>query len=286
MPSSDETLRVATCQFPVCGDARANGRYVRRFMRRAAAQGADVVHLSEAALSGYGGWDVPDFGDYDWEALRLEMHAIQSLSDELSLWVILGSAHYLCAGEKPTNCLYVIDPRGEIVDRYDKSMLTGGDEDHYTAGDHLVTLMLKGIMCGLAICYDNCYPEVYNAYRHAGVEVMFHSFYNARFDGPNILDVSTPAQIRCRAMDNVMWVAANNSSARHSCWATRFVRPDGSIAGQLKRHVAGMLVHDFPDPELVGWIHNLKMMKLAPDEVLHNGSPSDHPRAKDRRSLP
>jgi predicted amidohydrolase len=63
---------------------------------------------------------------------------------------------------------------------------------------------------------------------------IVHSFYNARFDGPNILDEYTPALLRCRAADNTMWVVANNSSARHSCWATRIVRPDGAVAGRLE----------------------------------------------------
>ena len=282
----NDRLRVATCQFPVCGNPRSNGRYVRRFVRKAATQGADVVHFSEAALSGYGGYDIPAFTECDWDLLRQETSAIQALARELSIWVILGSAHYLDSDEKPTNCLYVIDRSGQIVDRYDKSMLTGGDEEHYTPGDHLVTLTLKGIKCGLLICYDNCFPEMYNAYRHRGVELMFHSFYNARFDGPNILDEFTPAQILCRAADNVMWVVANNSSARHSCWPARYVRPDGSVASQLKRHVAGILYHDFPDATLKGWIHNNKIMKLAPDEVYHNGTPSNHPRAQIRTSLP
>ncbi len=279
-------LRVATCQFPVCSDPQQNGRYIRDFMKEAVDHEADVVHFSEAALSGYGGWDVSDLGDYDWVMLRKETQAIQTLARELGVWVILGSAHYLDINEKPTNCLYVVDQLGRIVDRYDKSMLTGGDVEHYTPGDHLVTLTLKGIKCGLLICYDSCFPEMYNAYRHLGVQLMFHSFYNARFDGPNILDEFMPAQIQCRAADNVMWVAASNSSARHSCWATRFVRPDGSVADQLKRHVAGILYHDFPDSTLKGWIHNNKVMKLAPDEVLHNGAPSSHPRAKDRTSPP
>jgi predicted amidohydrolase len=284
---SQEKLRIATCQFPVSGSPGANGRYVRKFMMEAVEQGADVVHFSEAALSGYaGGWDIPKAGTFDWDSLRIETRAIQELADSLSVWVILGSAHYLNAGEKPTNCLYVIDPAGKIVDRYDKSMLTGGDLEEYTAGDHLVTLTLKDIKCGLLICYDSCFPEMYNAYRHLGVQLMFHSFYNARFEGPNILDEFMPAQIQCRAADNVMWVVANNSSARHSCWPARIVRPDGSVASRLKRHVAGVLYHDFPDEELRGWIHNNKVMKLAPDEVYHNGTPSIHPRAVNRSATP
>ena len=282
----EERLRAATCQFPVGGDPRENGLYIRDLMREAAAQGADVVHFSEAALSGYAGWDVADFEDYDWDTLREETQSIQALARELSIWVILGSAHYLSPTEKPTNCLYVIDPSGQILDRYDKSMLTDGDQKYYTPGDYLVTLTLKGMQCGLLICYDSCFPEMYNAYRHMGVQLMFHSFYNARFNGPNILDEFIPAQIQCRAADNVMWVLANNSSAQHSCWSTCCVRPDGSVASRLKRHMTGILYHDFPDATLKGWIHNNKLMKLAPDEVFHNSTPSNHPRAKDRTSLP
>jgi predicted amidohydrolase len=282
----DQGLRVASCQFPVCGDPRRNSGYIRHYMRAAADKGADVVHFSEAALSGYGGVDIADFHQYSWDALRAETRAIQSLAAELGIWVLLGSAHYLSGDDKPTNCLYIIDRSGRIVDRYDKSMLTQGDQRFYSAGDHLVTLTLGGIRCGLLICYDSCYPEMYNAYRHQGVELMFHSFYNARHKGPDILDEFIPAQIQCRAADNTMWVVANNSSARHSCWSTRIVRPDGSVAQRLRRHIPGLLYHDFPDPTLKGWIHNRKVMRLAPDEVYHLGEPSSHPRASDRRSEP
>jgi len=45
-----------------------------------------------------------------------------------------------------------------------------------------------------------------------------------------------------------MWVVANNSCARHSCWPSMITRPDGSVAQRLKRHVPSILYHDFPDP--------------------------------------
>jgi predicted amidohydrolase len=282
----DGKLCIATCQFPVCGEPAANGRAIRRLIRRASEQGADLVHFSETALSGYGNVDVSDLSAYDWDALRRETAAVQRLAAERSLWVVLGSMHFVAEDVPPTNCLYVIDPSGEIVDRYDKCMLTGGDRKVYTAGDHPVILEIEGIRCGLLICYDSCYPEMYNRYVHRGVELVLHSFYNARHKGPDILDEFIPAQIQCRAADNAMWVVANNSSARHSCWASLIVRPDGSVAQQLKRHVSGLLLHRFPDPHLKGWIHNRKPFKAAPDEVYHLGAVSDHPRVRDHTALP
>jgi predicted amidohydrolase len=279
-------LRIATCQFPVTADVRANARFIRRQMRAAAQSRAHILHTSEAALSGYGGVDFPGFAGFDWDRLREETAAIRDLARGLALWVILGSAHYLSAREKPTNCLYLIDGRGRIVDRYDKSMLTTGDRKWYTPGNHPVTFTLEGITCGLMICYDSCFPEMYNRYRHAGVAITFHSYYNARHRGPDILDEIIPAQAQTRAADNTLWVVANNSCARHSCWPSMVIRPDGSVAQRAKRHVPGILYHDFPDPKLKGWLHNHKMMVLPRSEVYHNGRPSRHPRALNRQALP
>src|SRR4051794_3804747 len=114
----DGRLRLATCQFPVSADVRANGQWVRSQMRRAGEQGADLVHFSECALSGYAGVDLPSADDLDWDALRQETEAILALARDLKVWVVLGSTHRLSGDHKPHNCLYVIDPEGKVIDRY------------------------------------------------------------------------------------------------------------------------------------------------------------------------
>lgn len=289
--SSDDgpRLKVATCQFPVSGEIDENAKYIKDFIKQAAENEADIVHFSEAALSGYGGVDVPSFDSYDWDKLRAHTQEIMSLAKEHTIWVVLGSAHYLSDDEKPTNCLYIISNEGRIVDRYDKSMCTGGDLRVYSPGNHLVTIDLKGIRCGFLICYDSFFPEMYNVYRHRGVKVMFHSFYNARHQGKTILDEIIPAEIRVRASDNLMWVVANNSSAEHSSWPTCIARPDGSLTA-LDRGVPGSLYRTFPDKKVTdefrSWTHNNKTMVLPKDEVYHNGTPSNHPRATNPRALP
>jgi predicted amidohydrolase len=288
-PANRPGMKVATCQFPVSGDVVENATYIKDFIKKAAVNKADIVHFSEAALSGYAGVDIPNFDNYDWDKLRTHTQEIMGLARENGIWVVLGSAHYLCPEEKPTNCLYVISNEGKIVDRYDKSMCTGGDLKAYTPGNHLVTIDLKGFRCGFLICYDSCFPEMYNVYRHQGVEVVFHSFYNARHKGKTILDEIIPAEIRVRASDNLMWVIANNSSADHSAWPACIARPDGSLTS-LERGVPGILYRSFPDEktteEFPSWTHNNKAMVLPTFEVYHNGAPSDHPRATNRRALP
>ncbi|HVO09391.1 MAG TPA: carbon-nitrogen hydrolase family protein [Vicinamibacteria bacterium] len=278
-------LRVAACQFPVTRDVAANGRHVRRLLGRAAAGGAQLALFPEAALSGYGGFHFPSFAGYDWKRLRHETVAVQEAAAAARIRVLLGSAHWLSAREKPTNCLYLLDERGRIQDRYDKRMCTEEDRRVYTPGARSVRFTLAGVRCGVLVCYDGCYPELYAECRAAGVEVVLHAFHNAGFPGPNVLDQYKPALIRTRAADNALWVVAVNSSLRHSSWPTCIARPDGSLAAALRRHVTGVLFHDFPDLRLPGWLHNRRPLPVPP-VPLHNGHPSRSPRAVDPRSDP
>ena len=124
---AQENLKVATCQFPVTGDLKSNADYIKESIKEAAQNHADIVHFSEAALTGYPPGDIPSFENYNWEALRAETYEIMSLAKEKRIWVVLGSAHYLDEEEKPLNCLYIISSEGKIIGRYDKSMLTKGD---------------------------------------------------------------------------------------------------------------------------------------------------------------
>jgi deaminated glutathione amidase len=279
-------LKVASCQFPVSGDANSNAEYIKKYIRQAAENKADVIQFCEGALSGYAGCNFSSFEGYDWNALRGRTHEIMSLAKQCHIWVILGSSHYIAEDVKPTNCLYIISDQGEIVERYDKSMCTPTDLKYYTPGDRRVTVTLKGIKCGFLICYDICYPAMYNVYKHMDVELMFHSFHNASYDGPNILDEIKPAWIRARAADYQMWVVATNSSAKHSCWATCIASPAGAVVDSLQRHEPGVLYHEFPDKDYKGWLHTFTKMKLAENDIYHTGTPSNHPRATNPQAQP
>ena len=280
-------LKVASCQFPVTEDVRRNARFIRRYMKKAVSGGAHVLHTSEACLSGYAGTDFASFNGYAWDVLREETSRCRELASDLELWLILGSAHFLDNKIKPTNCLYIIDPKGRIADRYDKCMCTKGDQQFYSAGNRLVTRTIRGVKVGLAICYDVCYPQLYAAYRMKAVKLMLHSFYNARHDGKNSLDVLNVRQLPTRCADNLMWAVANNSSHPYSHWGTFIARPDATIPKQLVKNRPGMLIHDFPDElSAGGWIHNMMPMKLARGERLHFGTPSSHQRQEDGGSEP
>jgi predicted amidohydrolase len=113
--NSEEKLKVATCQFPVSGEIKSNANYIKRFIKEAAQNKSDIVHFSEAALSGYPPKDVPSFESLNWDDLRTQTHSIMSLARKHKIWVVLGSAHYISENEKPLNCLYIISDKGKQV---------------------------------------------------------------------------------------------------------------------------------------------------------------------------
>lgn len=286
-----KSLRVATCQFSVEPDIAHNRRAALRHIAHAADQGADVVHFSECALSGYAGVEFESIDALDWEQLEAATRDVMAAAKEHKVWVLLGSTHRL-AKHKPHNSIYVINPRGKIVDRYDKRFCTGlggkrptMDLSHYSPGNHAVTFRVKGITCGLLICYDYRFPELYREYKQLGVDVIFQSFHNARTtvvedQQYNIWRTIVPATMSCRAAENHFWVSANNSTTRPSRWGSFAVRPDGQIVGKLPLHKPGVLITDVVlDPSYFDapgpW------RESCMNGQLHSGTVVDDPRSAD-----
>jgi len=252
-------LTIATCQFPISADIDRNLGHILRQLKQAATKKADVVHFSEACLSGYAGRELTTFQGFDWEQLHESTEVVQATARKLGLWVILGSTHRLSGRHKPHNSLYIIDPQGQIADRYDKRFCCSGtdgkghDLKYYTPGNHFSTFDIKGIRCGTLICHDYRYPELYRQYKRLGVQLMFHSFHlgnvsrKRRQESHAMYNATVRGTMSAFAGANYMWISVNNTSARESCVASFFVTPDGLIAGRLRCNQAGILLNTLDD---------------------------------------
>lgn len=301
-------MKVATAQFGVSSDIAENLAAARRLMRQARADGADIVHFCEAALSGYAGVDFETFAGFDWDACQAATRAVAALAGELGLWTVIGSAHRLSQGHKPHNSVYVIDASGALVDRYDKRFCAGdaagrtGDLVHYTPGDHFVVFEIRGVRCGVLVCHDYRYPELYRAYHRLGVRLMFHGFHAGGLSAERFADmeagvgahlltggttlpaITMPAGMIASASNNNMWISCPNSSAPRSCWPSFFVRPDGVIIGALESETEGLL---FSEVDLCAEIYDstIAWRDRAIDGMLHSGEVVDDPRSGDRTVL-
>jgi predicted amidohydrolase len=279
-------IKVATCQFAVSGDVRRNGRTVRRLMAQAARAGADVACFPEVALTGYAaGTDLPNgWRGFDWDLLRGETESVLAEARRLGLWVVVGTSHPLGGSHRPHNSLYAISPAGRIVDRYDKRFCTGADLKFYSPGDHFSVFQINGVRCGMLVCYDVRFCELYREYKKLGVELMFHSFYNARAKGPTIHTIIMTRTVQAMAAMNYMFVSAPNACGYYGLWPSVFVQPDGKVASRLKWHRAGVAV-DVVDTRKKYYDASRLFRDRAMRGVLHSGTLVNDPRSKNRKSL-
>lgn len=262
-------LKVATCQFAVGRSVKRNSLAICKWLLKAKKAKADIVHFSECALSGYVGTDFPNFEGYDWGLLKEDTEKIMALAAKLKLWVVLGSTHKLTGPNKPYNSLYLINPDGRIVDRYDKRFCTPGDLRRLTPGDRFVNFVINGVKCSLLICFDLRFPELYRELYKQGVNCIFQSFYNARQKGPSIHTHIMRQTMQCRAATNHFWVSMTNSSGYYSPYPSCFIQPDGKIVRQLSANRPGLMINtvdlsrkfydpmaDFRDMAISGKLNN------------------------------
>jgi predicted amidohydrolase len=279
------TIKIATCQFSVSESIEKNSKFIQKFLKKAKKIDADIVHFSECALSGYGGVDFDSLEGYDWPLLIEETKKIMALAGELKLWVVLGSAHRLTSPNKPANSLYLINPQGQIENRYDKRFCTERDLTYYTPGNRFVTFELNGVKCALLICFDLRFPELYRELKKMDVQCIFQSFYNARQKEQSVHKHIIRQTMQANAASNYFWVSLANSSGTIAPYPSCFIQPDGEIIKQLKLNKPGIMVNTV-DTTLSFYDPSAKFRDLAMKGFMTNGPGQlDDPRSKDIKNL-
>ena len=288
-------LRIATCQFPVTSYIQDNLVCIIKQMETARRKGAHVASFPEYALTGSPGKDFKSFHDFNWDLLKKSARIIMESAGRLKLWVVLGSIHPLSGEKKPHNSAYVINAEGEIVDRYDKRFCTGdpmgktGNLRYHSPGSHFSVFDIRGIKCGILLCHDFRYCELYREYKKRGVRLLFILFANVvesegEADRYSAYRDVVPAALMTHSANNYIWISANNSSCRYSLHTSFFVRPDGVIEGKLPLHRSGILMSilntrdEFLDA-------SFPWRSRAMEGVLYSGNPINDSRSDSRKNL-
>ena len=120
-------------------------------------------------------------------------------------------------GELLYNTTVVFDPNGAEIARYRKIHLFDivtpdglgyRESATFKGGDRVVTFQAHGVTCGLAICYDIRFPELFLKLRQAGAEIIF---LPAAFTVPTGRD-HWEVLLRARAIETQSWIVAP------ACW--------------------------------------------------------------------
>ncbi len=188
-------------------------------IREAAAAGAqyvqtpemtNIMELSREKL----------FGAIAEEEKDICVAAFRKLARELKIHLHIGSLAIKVSPEKAANRAFVIDPRGEIVARYDKIHmfdvdLAGGESyresNNFRPGESAVAVDLPFARFGLTICYDLRFPALYRALAEAGATILTIPAAFTRQTG----EAHWHTLIRARAIENGSFVLAAAQGGAH-----------------------------------------------------------------------
>lgn len=224
-------LHLAAIQTNACHSPAENVERARAAVEQAARNGAQWVVLPEM---------FPKYGDLA-EAVQTaepifpdEPSRCGPLVRELSTWArnleIVLVAGSICeqsplnaaaTGAAIHNTQLVFDRTGKIVARYRKLHLfdvnvpgkvVSRESDHIAAGNQVVVETIDGVRCGLAICYDLRFPELFRAMRAAGTELILLPSAFTQVTG----EAHWTALVRARAIENQCFFVAANQCGVHT----------------------------------------------------------------------
>jgi predicted amidohydrolase len=188
--------------------------------------------------------------------------AFRTLARELGLYLHIGSLAIEVLPEKAMNRSFLIDPKGEIVARYDKIHmfdvdLAGGEsyrESHsYRPGELAVAADLPWGRIGLTICYDLRFPALYRALAEAGASFIAIPAAFTQQTGEAHWHILT----RARAIENGCFIFAAAQGGRHEHGRETFghsivVDPWGRVIAEGGSD-PGVIMADI-DPSLVATV--------------------------------
>src|SRR6188472_3753812 len=172
-------LTVAALQLAFSDDMVANIRAVGELVREAAAKGAEVVLPPEL-------FEGPYFCRVEDESLfatarptfeHPSVLAMQKLADELKIWI--PTSFFELDGPHHYNSLAMIGPDGKVAGVYRKSHIPDGpgyqEKFFFRPGNTgFRAFATSEAALGVAICWDQWFPEAARAMVLAGADVLFY----------------------------------------------------------------------------------------------------------------
>lgn len=208
------TLHAALIQLAAGPDKKSNLAKALRQIERASRTGARVVALPENFL--FRGSD-KEFKKIPEALTGPSLKALRAMAAARRIYLLAGSfAEAVSDSQKTYNTSCLIDPHGRIQSVYRKMHLFDVDlpgkrireSDRCLRGKKPVVGRIQAsgrtIRCGLSICYDLRFPELYRGYALRGAQVLFVPSNFTRHTGQDHWE----PLLRTRAIENQCFVLA------------------------------------------------------------------------------
>jgi deaminated glutathione amidase len=154
------------------------------------------------------------------EEADASLATLRELARKLEIYVHAGSLAIRLSNDKAANRSFLIDPKGEIVARYDKIHmfdvdLAGGESYresyNYRPGELAVLADLPWGRLGLTVCYDLRFPALYRALAEAGATMLTIPSAFTKQTG----EAHWHVLVRTRAIENGCFVFAAAQGGKH-----------------------------------------------------------------------
>jgi predicted amidohydrolase len=217
---SDGTFKAAMIQMRSGLTPSANIDDAARLIGEAKSAGADYVQTPEMTNI-LAAKREQLFSTITEEDSDPSLAAFRELARKESLYVHVGSLAIKISPERAANRSFLIDPKGEIVTRYDKIHMFDVDlangesyreSNSYGPGERAVLADLPWGRLGLTVCYDMRFPALYRALAEAGATMLAAPSAFTQQTGEaghwNVL-------LRARAIENGCFVFAAAQGGKH-----------------------------------------------------------------------
>lgn len=231
-------MKVKIFQFEVIdGDVKKNINKVSQLFMDTDLSDTNVVVLPEMWTSGY---DLGNIKEYAAKNLEPIKSKISKLARDNNVAIVAGSIPNTYGDSGVYNTAIVIDNRGELIHEYSKMHLVPmlNEPEHLVSGDTPAEVFnMNGEQCGVLICYDLRFPEVFRDLSLSGAKIIFvvAEWPSARTDHWITL-------LKARAIENQCYIVASNtigtqSNGTNFAGYSMIIDPFGEILAEASRDV-------------------------------------------------
>ena len=170
IPDTEGSIRVCSAQLSnVWENPEKTLDKAEGFIAHAANCGAQLICFPEQFATG---WD-PLSGKNVQDLTGSIITRLQSCA-KANCIAVIGSLRE-AASPYPRNTAIAIGNKSQIISRYSKIHLfsPAKEDTHFIPGVGLGIFPLNKLTCGLAICYDLRFPELFRIYAQKGVQAIF-----------------------------------------------------------------------------------------------------------------
>lgn len=267
-------MKVAAIQLNSKDNKQTNLEKIEKYIRLAVADGAEFVSLPE--YCNFMGADEDKAKNAELIPEGPTATLLANLAKEHKIYLHVGSIIEKYTDEKSYNTSFVINPDGEVINKYRKIHLFDIEIENVSAykesskiegGSSPVMVDLPFGKAGLSICYDLRFPELYRNYALNEAKVLLIPAAFTRYTGMLHWEVL----LRARAIENQCYVIAagqfgTNQPGKECYGNSLIIDPWGTVVARASEG-EGIICADIKDELVQGERESIPCLSHRKPEV-------------------